>query len=156
VQLNIMKLRALRGASAMTTIERAVSIAAAAHAGQIDKAGEPYLLHPLRVMLGVRTPEERMAAVLHDAVEDTGVTLADLIGAGFPGAVIDAVDALTKRPGETRMNAARRARANPIARTVKIADVMDNMDLKRITAPTDEDYARLREYEAVLQLLGKD
>ena len=57
----------------MSTIERAVEIAARAHAGQVDKAGMPYLFHPLRVMLSVSTPEERMAAVLHDVVEDTPV-----------------------------------------------------------------------------------
>jgi (p)ppGpp synthase/HD superfamily hydrolase len=137
----------------MSTIERAVEIAARAHAGQVDKAGVPYLFHPLRLMLSVSTPEERMAAVLHDVVEDTPVTLDDLRAERFPVQVIEAIQALTKLPGETRLEAARRAAQHPIARVVKLADVKDNMDLRRIATPTDNDYARLKEYEQVKQLL---
>jgi (p)ppGpp synthase/HD superfamily hydrolase len=137
----------------MSTIERAVEIAARAHAGQVDKAGVPYLFHPLRLMLSVSTPEERMAAVLHDVVEDTPVTLDDLRAERFPVQVIEAIQALTKLPGETRLEAARRAAQHPIARVVKLADVKDNMDLRRIATPNDNDYARLKEYEQVKQLL---
>lgn len=137
----------------MPTLEHAIALAASAHSGQVDKAGQPYILHPLRLMLAVTTPDERMAAVLHDVVEDTAITLAQLVEAGFPHAVISAVEALTKRPGETRIDAARRAAANPIARVVKLADVTDNMDLSRIAAPTEKDYARLREYQQVRELL---
>ena len=74
----------------MATLERALEIAAKAHAGQMDKAGQPYVLHPLRMMLAVTTPEARMAAVLHDVVEDTAVTLEELRDEGFPAAVISA------------------------------------------------------------------
>jgi (p)ppGpp synthase/HD superfamily hydrolase len=137
----------------VSTIEKAVEIAARAHAGQVDKAGAPYLLHPLRVMLSVITLEEQMAAVLHDVVEDTDVTLEDLKAEGFPAQVIEAIQALTKQPGETRLEAARRAARHPVARVVKLADVTDNMDLRRIACPTDMDYARLREYEFVKQIL---
>lgn len=137
----------------MSTIERAVEIAARAHAGQVDKAGVPYLFHPLRLMLSVSTPEERMAAVLHDVVEDTPVTLDDLRAERFPVRVIEAIQALTKLPGETRLEAARRAAQHPIARVVKLADVKDNMDLRRIATPNDNDYARLKENEEVKQLL---
>ena len=137
----------------MSTIERAVEIAARAHAGQLDKAGAPYLLHPLRLMLSVNSPEERMAAVLHDVVEDTEVTLDDLRAEGFPAQVIEAIQALTKQTGETRLEAARRAARHPIARVVKLADVTDNMNIRRIASPTEKDYARLKEYEVVKQLL---
>jgi len=137
----------------MSTLERAIEIAAAAHAGQVDKAGQPYILHPLRVMLRVSTEYERMAAVLHDVVEDTLVTLAQLTEAGFPGEVVDAIEALTKRPGETRMQAAARAALNPIARVVKLADNAENMDLSRIANPTEKDYARVEEYKQVRALL---
>lgn len=139
----------------MSTIERAIEIAARAHAGQVDKAGAPYVFHPLRLMLSVDTPEERMAAVLHDVVEDTSVTLADLEAEGFPSQVIEAVRVLTKLPGESRLEAARRAVRNPIARAVKLADVRDNMDLKRIVSPTARDYARLNEYEQVRDILQR-
>jgi (p)ppGpp synthase/HD superfamily hydrolase len=137
----------------MATLERAIAIAAAAHAGQVDKAGQPYILHPLRVMLRVATEHERMAAVLHDVVEDTDVTLYTLAAEGFASEVIAAVEALTKRPGESRMQAAERAAANPIARVVKLSDNAENMDLSRIANPTADDYARLEEYKLVREAL---
>jgi GTP diphosphokinase / guanosine-3',5'-bis(diphosphate) 3'-diphosphatase len=137
----------------MSTIERAIEIAARAHAGQTDKGGAPYIFHPLRLMLAVSGAHERMAAVLHDVVEDTPVTFEDLQREGFPAAVVDAVRALTKLPGETRLLAAQRAAANPVARAVKLADVTDNMDLRRLPAPTEKDLARLKEYEQVRALL---
>ena len=90
----------------MSTLEKAIEIAARAHTGQVDKAGAPYILHPLRLMMAVRRPNERMAAVLHDVVEDTDVTLDDLRAAQFQEEVLDAVDALTKRKGESRIDAA--------------------------------------------------
>lgn len=137
----------------MATLERAVEIAARAHAGQRDKAGEPYILHPLRVMLSLGGEHERMAAVLHDVVEDIPVTLEDLAREGFPPEVLEAIDALTKRNGERRPDAAARAVRNPIARAVKLADLKDNMDLSRLPGPTESDFARLREYEEVRRLL---
>jgi len=137
----------------MATLERAVAIAAAAHAGQVDKAGQPYILHPLRVMLRVTSERERIAAVLHDVVEDSEVSLQDLQGEGFQPDVIAAIDALTKRPGESRLQAAARAAANPIARQVKLADNAENMDLSRIANPTARDIARVEEYAAVREIL---
>lgn len=143
----------LKHPPAMSTLERAIALAATAHAGQTDKAGQPYILHPLRVMMAVHTDHERMAAVLHDIVEDTTVTLANLVAEGFPDEVVTAIEALTKRAGESRLAAAARARAHPVARVVKLADVTDNMDLSRLPAPTDRDRQRLAEYEAVKRLL---
>jgi guanosine-3',5'-bis(diphosphate) 3'-pyrophosphohydrolase len=137
----------------MATLERVIELAAKAHAGQVDKAGQPYILHPLRLMLGVRTPHERMAAVLHDIVEDTPTTFEDLVAEGFPPEVVAAVRALTKTAGEKRIDAAHRAAADPVARVVKLADVADNMDLSRIPQPTEKDYARLAEYEQVRAIL---
>jgi len=137
----------------MATLERAIAIAAAAHAGQVDKAGQPYILHPLRVMLRVLSDHERIAAVLHDVVEDTDVTLQQLVAEGFPPQVVAAVDALTKLPGESRLQAAQRAAANTIARQVKLADNAENMDLSRIEHPTERDFARVEEYKAVRAIL---
>lgn len=137
----------------MSTLERAIQIAAAAHAGQVDKAGQPYILHPLRVMLRVQGLHERMAAVLHDVVEDSPVTLAELAAEGFPAPVLQAVAALTKLPGETRLAAAGRAAADPLACAVKLADNAENMDLSRIPCPSEKDFARLQEYQAVRALL---
>jgi (p)ppGpp synthase/HD superfamily hydrolase len=137
----------------MPTLERAIELAARAHAGQVDKAGQPYILHPLRLMFAVHTPHERMAAVLHDIVEDTHVTFEQLVHEGFPAEVVAAVRALTKHEGENRLDAARRAAGDPVARVVKLADVNDNMDLSRIKQPTEKDHARIKEYEQVRALL---
>ncbi len=95
-----------------------------------------------------------MAAVLHDVVEDTGVSLQQLIAEGFPPQVI-AADALTKRPGESRVQAARRASINLIGREVKLADNAENMDLTRIQNPSARDFARVEEYRVVREILLK-
>lgn len=137
----------------MPTLERAIQIAAEAHAGQVDKAGQPYILHPLRVMLRVQGENERIAAVLHDVVEDSSFTLEQLASEGFPAEIIQALAALTKQPGESRLAAAQRASENAIALCVKLADNTDNMDLSRIPHPSEKDKARLEEYKAVRALL---
>ncbi len=139
----------------MSTLERAISLAADAHAGQVDQAGQPYILHPLRVMLRVHTAEQRITAVLHDVVEDTSVTLEQLADAGFTKSVLNAVRALTKLPGENRLQAAARAAADPIALVVKLADNAENSDISRIPNPTEKDFARLKEYEQVRAFLLK-
>lgn len=137
----------------MSSLERAIAIAAKAHAGQIDTAGQPYILHPLRVMLRLTGETERIAAVLHDVVEDTSVTIQHLEAEGFSEDVLAAVEALTKRDGETRLDAALRARANAVAREVKLADNAENSDLSRIANPTEKDVRRLKEYEQVRVVL---
>lgn len=137
----------------MPTIEKAIALAAEAHAGQLDKAGQPYILHSLRVMLRVQSLPEQIAAILHDVVEDTPVTLDVLAQYGFSTEVIEAVDALTKRPDESRFDAAWRAAANPIARIVKLADNAENMDLSRLKDPTPKDMARIEEYKKVREIL---
>lgn len=137
----------------MSTLEKAIEISAKAHSGQTDKSGSPYILHPLKVMMRVDGIEEKIAAVLHDIVEDTDITLSVLNEEGFSDAIVNAVDALTKRVGETRMDAAKRAAENPIALIVKLADNAENMDLSRIEKPTSRDYERQEEYKAVRKYL---
>ena len=137
------------------TLERAIAIAAEAHAGQKDKAGNPYLLHPLRVMLAVKAPEERIVAVLHDVVEDTPWTLDALRAEGFSRGVVNAVDALTRRKGEEYFEFVRRAVAHPIARPVKIADLRDNLDMTRIAPPTSRDSERFVRYREALRMVGE-
>jgi (p)ppGpp synthase/HD superfamily hydrolase len=138
----------------MATLERAIAIAVEAHTGQLDKAGRPYILHPLRLMATFSDPRTQMAAVLHDVVEDCGAwSLERLAGEGFPPEVVSAVDALTKRDGESRIEAAHRAALDPIACAVKLADNADNSDLSRIPQPTERDHARLEEYRQVRAIL---
>lgn len=139
----------------MATLERAIALAAAAHAGQVDKAGAPYILHPLRLLLAVDTPEERIVAVLHDVVEDTPWTLEGLRAEGFTREVVDAVEALTKRTGECYEAFIDRVAANPLARQVKRADLTDNLDLGRLPVVTEADLARLTRYRAALARLGQ-
>lgn len=112
----------------------AVRIAREAHDGAVDKAGRPYIEHPLRVMSHCDTAEEQMAAVLHDVVEDTDATPESLLALGVPEGVVDAVVALTKREGETYDDFVARAGAHPIARKVKLADLADNADPQRLEA----------------------
>jgi (p)ppGpp synthase/HD superfamily hydrolase len=140
----------------MSTLERAIAIAAEAHMGQVDKAGAPYILHPLRVMLRVRTAPERIAAVLHDVVEDTPWTLEALAAEGFAPEVLAAVDALTRREGESYEAFVARAGADPIGRAVKLADLAENMDLTRLEAPSAHDFARLERYRRAVAHLTID
>lgn len=137
----------------MATLDTAIALSAVAHAGQTDLGGQPYVIHTLRVMLRLDTAYDRMAGVLHDIIEDTSVTEDHLRSEGFPAEVVDAIVALTKLPGETRMQAAERAAANSIALRVKLADNAENSDMSRIPNPGPKDYARLEEYRAVREYL---
>jgi (p)ppGpp synthase/HD superfamily hydrolase len=129
-------------------LERAIALAVDKHAGQSDKSGAPYILHPLRMMTRMKTPEAMMTAVLHDIVEDTDMTLADLRLEGFPESVVGAVDALSRREGETYEDFTVRAGANPLSRSVKIADLEDNMNPLRLgkAGLSEKDIDRLNRY----------
>ena len=130
----------------IATVEDAVSIAARAHKGQKDKADAPYLLHPLRMMLRMNSEAAMMAAVLHDVVEDTDWTLERLREEGFSEEVLEAVDCLTRRDGESYDAFVERVGTNPIARQVKIADLEDNMNVRRISRLAGKDLERLEKY----------
>ena len=135
-------------------LESAIATAAKAHAGQTDKAGKPYILHPLRVMLNVKgCIPEQCAAVLHDVIEDTDITAEALLELGFSKEVVDAVVLLTRSKDEDYMEYVKRLKANPIARAVKLADLADNMDMSRIPNPTEKDLARLEKYKKAKSLL---
>ena len=138
----------------MSTLNRAIAIAARAHEGQFDKAGAPYILHPLRLMLRQSTPEGMMAAVLHDVMEDTGVSLANLRAEGFSPVVLAAVEALTRQADESYEAFIRRLAPNPVARQVKLADLEDNMNLQRLSQMTDRDLKRLRRYHLAWRWLS--
>jgi (p)ppGpp synthase/HD superfamily hydrolase len=137
----------------MSTLERAIALAAQAHEGQVDKAGAPYILHPLRVMLRMTTTDERITAVLHDVVEDCGISLATLRAAGFSETVLAAITAVTRQPAESYEDFVLRAAAHPVGRRVKIADLLDNSDLTRIAYPTARDHERLEKYRRALATL---
>lgn len=127
-------------------LEKAIAIAVSAHQGQRDRAGLPYILHPIRVMGRVNSVPQKTVAILHDVVEDTHWTLADLQREGFPQLILEAVDSVTKRQGEPYEDFVKRSAANPLGRTVKIADLEDNMDLRRLPAMNEEDQNRFPKY----------
>ena len=105
-----------------------MALAVRAHRGQRDKRNEPYLLHVFRVMLSQSDETARIVAVLHDSLEDTSVTLADLRAAGYSDEICEAVDCLTRRDKEQYEDMIARVGANPLARRVKLADLEDDMD----------------------------
>ncbi|MEG0030300.1 phosphohydrolase [Acinetobacter sp.] len=137
----------------MSTLEKAIALAATHHAGQLDKGGQPYILHPLRLMLQFSNPTLQIIAMLHDILEDTSTTAEDLEALGFSAEIIQAIQALTKQTGESRLEAAKRTALNPLATQVKYVDVLDNMNLTRINNPTARDFARFEEYKVVLEIL---
>ena len=138
----------------MSTLERAIAIAAEAHAGQLDKAGAPYILHPLRLMRNLSIADERIVAVLHDLVEDCPAWSFERLAAeGFSGHVIAAIGSVTKRLGEDYESFMLRAAADPIGRRVKLADLRDNADLSRIASPTARDLERAEKYRRAIALI---
>lgn len=146
----------MSGIEMMAGIEDAVEIALDAHRGQTDKAGQPYLLHPLRLMTTMRTEAEQITAVLHDVVEDSDWTLEALRGRGFSNEIVTALDALTRREGESYDAFIERAAAHPVARRVKLADIEDNLDVRRLAEITERDRERLDRYRRAWRHLTQD
>ncbi len=138
----------------MSDLQRALEIAVVAHRGQLGKDGVPYVLHPIRLMLSLDGADARIAALLHDVVEDTDVELSDLRAEGFSEAVLDAVELLTKVEGEDYDEYVQRLRSHPVAKAVKMADLRDNMNITRLADVADRDLARLRKYHRVWKLLS--
>ena len=133
----------------------AIDLAWEAHAGQRDRVGVDYIEHPLEVMRRVTTPEEKTVAVLHDVVEDTAVTLAQLRGLLFSPEIVEAVDALTKREGEPLAKSMARVLTSSLALVVKRADISHNVDPARQAKLATEDRERLTaKYEESARLLG--
>lgn len=128
----------------MSTLEKAIKLATEVHTGQLDKGGQPYILHPLRVMLKMQTNEERIVAVLHDVLEDG--TALSLYQSGFSENIVEAVKALTRGKRESYEDYIARLAPNQLARTVKLRDLEDNMDLQRIPIVSSLDLDRWRKY----------
>lgn len=127
--------------------EDAIALAVQAHRGQTDKADEPYILHVMRVVLGVDGDVERPVAALHDTVEDCGFELDD-IRSQVGDEVAEAVDGMTRRDGEEYADFIERCSENSIARAVKLSDLRDNMNVARLPVITEEDVRRLQKYES--------
>lgn len=138
-------------------LEKAIAFATQAHAGQTDKAGKPYITHPMRVMDQMDGTEAKIAAILHDVLEDTDHTADDLRDRlGLPDNILEAVLLLTRSPGMDYMDYVRRLADCPLAAAVKRADLQDNMDLTRLPQITEKDKKRCEKYRSALNLLSKN
>ena len=141
----------------MSTLERAIQIATEAHKGQFDKAGREYIGHPIRVMDMGRTEDEKIVGVLHDVIEDTDWTFERLEAEGFSQEVINALRCVTKTSeNENYDDFIDRVKKNPLATAVKINDLTDNMDIRRLPYLSDKDVKRLKKYlKAYKRLTGE-
>ncbi len=130
--------------------EKALQIARVAHAEQRDKAGTNYILHPLRMAASCNNAEAKVVALLHDTIEGTPVTADYLRQQGIPEEIVEAVLSVTRREGEPYEQYILRAAQNPLGREVKIADLEDNMNLRRLPEITAADVARTGKYMSVV------
>lgn len=131
----------------------AIDLANKYHYDQVDKSGLPYILHPLHVMNNVDGIEAKIVAILHDILEDTLITEADLILYGFDLNIVESVVALTKIKGESYDDYLKRVKNNKLSRVVKLADLSHNMDITRLQNPTEKDYKRVDKYKKAYKYL---
>lgn len=140
----------------MNLLEKCIQFALEVHAGQRDRYGRPYILHPLHLMGQMDTEVEMMAAVLHDVIEDSDVTLDDLRRLGLPEEVIQVVSLLTHDEADSYEAYVHKLKPNRIARKVKLADLAHNMDIRRMDRVTEKDAARLNKYRRAWEALTAD
>jgi len=141
----------------LSLVERAVRRALEAHAGQKEENGRPYVLHALRLMLRMDSEQEMAAAVLHDVVEDTGTTLEELRAEGFPEQVLAAVALLTHdKKNVSYRRYVERIASDPLARKIKLADLEDNLDVKRLARIGVRETLRLKRYYEAWHRLSRE
>jgi len=118
------------------------------HSGQFDKGGNPYILHPLKVMHYLKSEDEELQCIAlgHDIVEDCGVTFQELLEMGFSQRIVDGIRGLTKIPGETHDEYKAKVKSNPDCVRVKMADLRHNSDIRRLKGVEEKDIARIRKY----------
>lgn len=143
------------GKDEMSTLDKAILIAGQAHQNQKDRYAKPYILHPIRLMMKVKSGTGKIVAILHDVVEDSDWTLGNLRAEGFSAEIIAAIDCLTKRENEPYFDYIERTKTNHIAQIVKLADLEDNMDLRRIENLTEKDMKRMKKYHLAWKELKK-
>lgn len=132
--------------------ELALQIAQKVHAGQVDKAGKDYILHPMTVASYMDTDIEKAIAYLHDVLEDTDVTV-DALREIFPNEIVDTLITLTHRKDESYFEYIQKVSKSKLAKKVKVADLLHNLDITRIKEPTKQDYERLEKYKKAILYL---
>lgn len=135
--------------------EKAMQIAIKVHRGQLDKGGNDYINHPVRVERRCTCQEDRLVALLHDTIEDGNLASEYLLLVGFSQEVVDAVLSVSRKRGEDYFEFIQRCKANPIGRRVKIADLKDNMDITRLKELTEKDVERLKKYHKAYKMLNE-
>lgn len=135
-------------------LKRAVEIARKTFEDMVDEHGKPYIEHTMRVISKMDTEEERLVAALHDVVEDSEISLRDLQGEGFSHEVIEAVGMLTKRTDMTYFDYIDDISCSPLATKVKIAEIEDNKDEKRVSRMSFQTYNRDMRAERALKILS--
>ena len=137
-------------------VEKAYDFAIKAHEGQLDKGGKPYIEHAIYVASNFLDDEKaRIVAVLHDVVEDTMYTIEDIAAEGFEESILEALRVITKDENMDYMDYIEQVSSNEIASKVKMIDLKHNMDITRISNPTDHDFRRVEKYKKALVYLEK-
>ena len=133
--------------------KKAMQVCFAAHKEQVDKSGLPYVFHPFHLAEQMTEEDAVCVALLHDVVEDSSYTLANLEAMGFPKAVVEGVARMTHDPAVPYMDYVAAIGRHPVARAVKLADLRHNSDLSRLDTVTDRDLQRAEKYAAAIALL---
>ena len=136
--------------------EKAMQIAIKVHKGQLDKGGNDYINHPVRVERKCTCQEDRLVALLHDTIEDGNIASEYLLLVGFSQEVVDAVLSVSRKRGEDYFEFIQRCKDNPIGRRVKICDLEDNMDITRLKELTEKDIERLKKYHKAYNILKRE
>lgn len=140
----------------MTLLERAIQIAADAHADQKSKDGSPFILHPLRIMMKMDADDERTVAVLHDVVEKTELILDDLSKEGFSAEVLEAIKLLTHEEDVPYERYVEAIKPNVLAKKVKLADLEDNSDIRHLSGDIEKDLEHLGKYQLAWKILNTE
>ncbi|SHO59172.1 GTP pyrophosphokinase [Vibrio quintilis] len=136
------------------SLDLAIQIATQAHSGQIDKAGQPYVLHPLRVMFQFDSEKERIVAVLHDVIEDSDMSLSEIKCCGFSDEITEALDCLSRKQAESYDDFIDRILTNKLACIIKIEDIKDNLNVTRLNKLQEKDLKRIYKYHQALGRLN--
>lgn len=133
--------------------KKAIKLMFEAHREQTDKSGLPYVFHPFHLAERMKDEATTVTALLHDVVEDTDYTIEDIEAMGFGKDICDALRLLKHDKSVPYMDYVRRIKENPIAATVKLADLRHNSDLSRLDSVDEEDQERVEKYREAIRIL---
>lgn len=133
--------------------KKAMKLCFEVHKDQVDKAGLPYVFHPFHLAESMTDENTTVTALLHDVVEDTSYTLEDLRDMGFPSAVLEALALMTHDKAVPYMDYVAAIKSNPVARAVKLADLLHNSDLTRLDRVDARALARAEKYRVAIAML---